>query len=357
MSGKSYEELMERKLEQISDKRDRRQGSLIFDAMGPNAAETAAFYADLDMLEDRTFADTATGEDLDRRCAERGIRRKAAVRATFYARFLDREGKEYPIAPGTRFFLEKYYYRALFRDEDGRYVVECETPGACGNEYLSNLLPLEHMNGLAEAILEELRTDGEDEEGDEELRRRYFDSFDADAFGGNLSDYRRKVGALENVGGVKVYPVWQGGGSVRLVVIDQGWRKPTEAEVEKLQTLIDPEKRGEGYGIAPIGHRVTVAGVRERVCDISMRLVLTEGCDGEAVLEEIRRLYEAYMAGLRRTWADSARLTVRVSHLEARALEAEGVLDVQECRINGTQGNIALEEEEIPVLGEIEVTR
>ena len=53
----SYEELMERKLAMTQDKRDRRQGSLIFDAMGPNAAETAAFYADLTMLENRTFAD------------------------------------------------------------------------------------------------------------------------------------------------------------------------------------------------------------------------------------------------------------------------------------------------------------
>ena len=57
----SYEELMERKLNQIEDKRDKRQGSLIFDALAPNAAETAAFYADLDLLEDRTFADTARG--------------------------------------------------------------------------------------------------------------------------------------------------------------------------------------------------------------------------------------------------------------------------------------------------------
>ena len=46
----SYEELMERKLAMTQDKRDRRQGSLIFDAKGPNAAETAAFYADLTML-------------------------------------------------------------------------------------------------------------------------------------------------------------------------------------------------------------------------------------------------------------------------------------------------------------------
>ena len=67
---KSFEELMEQKLGQIDDKRDKRQGSLIYDALAPNAAETASFYADLDMLEDRTFADTATGDDLTRRAAE-----------------------------------------------------------------------------------------------------------------------------------------------------------------------------------------------------------------------------------------------------------------------------------------------
>ena len=70
--AESYEMLMDRKLDMISDKRDKRQGSLIYDALAPNAAETASFYADLDLLENRTFADTATGDDLTRRAAERG---------------------------------------------------------------------------------------------------------------------------------------------------------------------------------------------------------------------------------------------------------------------------------------------
>ena len=84
-----YEELMEKKLDRIDDRRDKRQGSLIYDALAPNAAETAQFYADLDLLADRTFADTAVGEDLTRRAAERGMLRKGAVKATFYGRFLD----------------------------------------------------------------------------------------------------------------------------------------------------------------------------------------------------------------------------------------------------------------------------
>lgn len=351
----SYEALMERKLDRIDDKRDKRQGSLIFDAMAPNAAETASFYADLELLEDRTFADTAAGDDLTRRAAERGIWRKGAVKATFYGRFLDEDGGEYPVESGTRFFLEEYQYVVLFREEDGRYVLECETAGACGNAYLGNLVPLETMTGLAAATLEELRTDGEDEEGDEELRKRYFASFDADAFGGNIADYKSKVNALRNVGGVKVYPAWNGGGTVKLVVIDQGWRAPTETELAELQTQIDPEGRGDGYGIAPIGHQVTVAGVTEVTCGITMRLSLAEGAVMETVLAEIGQRFEDYFAELRKGWAESEHLTVRISYLEARALEADGVVDVSGCSINGGSGNLALGADDIPVLGEIGV--
>ena len=152
----SYEELMEKKLDRIDDRRDKRQGSLIYDALAPNAAETAQFYADLDLLADRTFADTAVGEDLTRRAAERGMLRKGAGKATFYGRFLDADGAVYPVENGTRFALEEYKYIVLGREADGRYILECETEGACGNVYLGELLPLETMPDLAKATLEEL---------------------------------------------------------------------------------------------------------------------------------------------------------------------------------------------------------
>jgi len=349
----SYEALMERKLDMVEDKRDKRQGSLIYDALAPNAAETASFYAELDMLEDRTFADTALGDDLSRRAAERGIMRKQATRATFYGRFLDEDGGEYPVDAGTRFFLEEYTYRVLSREDDGRYVLECETAGACGNDYLGNLVPFATMAGLAEATLEELRTDGEDEEYDEELRKRYYASFAADAFGGNIADYKMKIGALQNVGGVKVYPAWNGGGTVKVVIIDRGWRAPAEKELEELQLQIDPESRGEGYGIAPIGHQVTVAGVAEVICDIGMTLALAAGAVQETVLADIRNRIEAYFEEIRRSWADSAYLTVRISYLEAKILEVDGVVDVADCSINGSGGNLVLGPDEVPLLGEI----
>ena len=352
----SYETLMERKLDMVDDRRDKRQGSLIYDALAPNAAETAAFYTELELLENRTFADTATGEDLTRRAAERGILRKNAVKATFYGRFLDENGAAYIVAKGTRFFLEEFYYVVIGKEAEGRYILECETAGACGNQYLGNLVPVETMMGLAEATLTELRTDGEDEEADEELRKRYFASFEADAFGGNVADYRRMINSLQNVGGVKVYPVWQGGGTVKVVIIDQGWRKPGETELADLQAQIDPEKRGEGYGIAPIGHRVTAEGVTEVPCSITLGMTLAGEAVQEAVLEDMQKRFEGYLEELRKNWADSACLIVRISYLESRALETEGVVDVFDCCINGNNRNLILGENEVPVLDKIEVT-
>ena len=159
----TYEELMEKKLYGVSDRRDKRQGSIIFDALGPNAVETARFYADLSMLESRTYGDTATEDDLTRRCMERGIFRKEATKATFHGVFRKTDGSAFQVTLGTRFRLENLNYVVLKQGEAlGKYVMECETPGTEGNLYLGNLIPMDYMEGLAEAKLTELLADGED---------------------------------------------------------------------------------------------------------------------------------------------------------------------------------------------------
>ncbi len=352
----SYEALMEKKLAMVDDKRDKRQGSVIFDAMAPNAAEAATFYSELQMLENRTFGDTATGMDLTRRCEERGIFRKPAVKATFYATFTDADGEVYTVQKGERFFLEEFYYKVLFLHEDAkRYVLECEVAGECGNSYLGALLPVSHLEGLAEATLTELRTDGEDEESDEALRKRYLESFSGDAFGGNVADYKQKVGAMQNVGALKVEPVWKGGGTVRLVIIDQGWKKPSAEELEALQNQIDPQKKGLGEGIAPIGHKVTVEGVMEVDCKIKMQITWQQDADKEQSKLEIRKQLEAYFLELRKSWADEKSVVVRNSYLEAAVLNVAGVLDVQNCTINTQSGNLQLQPYEVPKLTSIEV--
>ncbi len=351
----SYEELMERKLELVSDKRDKRQGSLIYDAMAPNAAETAIFYSELEFLINRTFGDTATGDDLTRRCAERGIIRKDATQATLYGELLDAEGELYEAVAGNRFSLEGQYY-TLVGVEDDQYVFLSETYGESGNYYLGDVLPVQHLEGLATATLTEIRTDGEDEEDDDTLRSRYFDSFSTSVFGGNVADYIQKVSAMDTVGGVKVYPVWDGGGTVKVVFMDRSCKKPTETEVEEVQTMLDPDERGLGYGIAPIGHKVHVEGVEEVACYIGFNLTLDTDATESTVLAAVSLALEGYLDEIRQTWADKEYLMVRISYIEARILETEGVLDVSDCTVNGVDSNLTLGADEIPVLVDVEVT-
>ncbi len=352
----SYETLMEQKLAQISDKRDRRQGSLIYDALAPNAAETAAFYADLSFLEDRSYADSATGEDLSRRCAERGIFRKAATNAVWLGQFQDAQGNGYDVPIGSRFFLNEMGYCVRAQRGEGLYELTCETAGEAGNDFLGALLPLEYMEGLAKAELTELLEEGNDEEADDVLRKRYLDSLQADAFGGNVADYKSKMEALEDVGGVKVYPVYYGGGTVRLVVLDRSWDSPSEELLEKLQEEVDPQSEGKGYGFAPIGHKVTVEGAEEKVCGLSLQILTQEGQIASDLTEKISQAAEEYLLSLRKEWAASEKLIVRRSHLESRLLEISGILDISSCYINGQETNEILTADQIPVLGQVEVS-
>lgn len=352
----TYEELMEKKLYGVSDRRDKRQGSIIFDALGPNAVETARFYADLSMLESRTYGDTAMEDDLTRRCMERGIFRKEATKATFHGVFRKTDGSAFQVTLGTRFRLENLNYVVLKQGEAlGKYVMECETPGTEGNLYLGNLIPMDYMEGLAEAKLTELLADGEDQERDEDLRKRYLFSFDTDAFGGNVADYKAKVLSMQGVGGVKVYPVWNGGGTVKLVILNSGYKKPSSVETLALQEAIDPRNMGEGKGIAPVGHHVTVEGVTEVLCNITMNISVKENVVSEETLQQIKTSFEGYFLELRKQWADSEYLVVRLSFLESRALNGKGVLDVQNTKINGLGQNCILQENQIPILGKIGV--
>lgn len=351
---KNYDELMEEKLDMISDRRDRRQGSLIYDALAPNSAEISTFYTELAMMESRTFGDTATGDDLTKRVKERGIYRKASVKATFYAEFFDKNKNVYTVPIGNRFALEDLFYVVIDTDDTGQ-VLECETAGEYGNKYLGELIPLEYMDGLAYATLTEVRTDGEDEESDDQLRSRYLSSFLTDNFGGNIADYKNKVMALQNVGGVKVYPVWNGGGTVKIVVLDMGYSKPTDTVINELQQEIDPTQDGYGYGIAPIGHRVTVVGVDEFLCNISVGVILDGKVDSSFVESELQTAFAKYFYELSATWEESSPLIVRISHLESAVLEIAGVVDVMNCTVNGESSNIMLGDDEIPVLAGIEV--
>ncbi|WP_324824981.1 baseplate J/gp47 family protein [Sinanaerobacter sp. ZZT-01] len=343
----TYETLLKRMLDQVSNNVDKREGSIIYDALAPAAAELKNAYIQLDVILNETFADTASRTYLIKRAAERGIVPYEATQAILKGEF----NTDIPI--GHRFSLDTLNYTAIEKMETGVYKMQCETAGRIGNSKTGNLIPIDYIKGLTFARLTELLVPGEDEEDTEYLRKRYYDSLDTKAFGGNIQDYKGKVSTISGVGGVKVYPAWNGGGSVKLVLINSEYQKPSSELISIVQTEIDPiQNQGKGLGIAPIGHIVTVEGVKESVIPISTAITYQDGWEWNDVKDYVFETVDQYLTELAQDWADSDTVIVRVSQIETRLLNIPGILDISKTAINGEEKNLVLDADSIPKRGE-----
>lgn len=343
----TYENILNDMLSRVPSDVDKREGSIIYDALAPAAYKLAEVYFKLSNYIDLFFADTAVGEYLSRRTAELGVVRRSATKA------LRKIVTTNLVDVGTRWGLDGTTYIVTEKISDTEYKAECEQFGTIGNIYSGTLDNIDNISDV-NAELTDILIPGQDEETDESLRQRYFSTLVSQAFGGNIADYKQKVNALPGVGGVKVEPVWNGGGTVKLTIIDSDYNKPSTALIDEVQTAVDPEQnQGKGYGIAPIGHVVTVVGVDEMKIDIESEITLQGGYTWEDVKPRIKSAINDYFTELRSAWADSFSLVVRISQIEVRILGITGILDIQNTKLNGLQENIELDPYEIPVLGEV----
>lgn len=395
----TYRVILDRMLSRVSDKLDKREGSVIFDTHSPTALELQYLYIELERIIGECFGDTASREFLIRRCGERGITPYPASPAVLKGVFTPFDAE----VEGKRFSLGELNYVVGEKLDDGAYRVECESDGSIGNRFLGELVPVDYVEGLELGELVEVLIPGEDEEDTEELRRRYFESFDEKAFGGNVRDYIEKVCAVRGVGSVKVTRVWNGdirpsemipsdkvrewylnaretvddevkrwldtvflaaeekkltvGGTVLLTLLDSDFGVASDTLISSVQEVIDPEENaGEGFGLAPIGHCVTVRSAQGVEVNVSLSLVFEEGFGFDNLRGSIERAVSDYLFELRREWADSKYLVVRSGRIEAKLLGIKGILDIKETVINGSTDNLVLGEYQVPVFGRVEVS-
>lgn len=352
----TFDAIMARLLSRVPDDIDKREGSIIWNALAPAARELEALYIELDLNYDLSFADTATGEFLSRRTAEFGVNRRPATRARREGRFYDAQDNLMDVPIGSRFAIDNTNYTVISKISTGVFVLECEQPGAVGNLFFGTMLPIDYVEGLARAELGDVLVPGEDEEDDETLRRRYFQAVNEPPFGGNVADYKQKVGSIDGVGGVKVFPAWQGGGTAKCTIIASDFNSPSQLLIDEVQEIIDPlNNQGQGLGLAPIGHRVTIAGVQEVTVNVETTVTLSSGMTPGQVQGPIEGVISDYLLELRRSWADEEQLVVRIAQIEARILTVPGVIDVGGTTLNGTAANLVLGEEQIPQLGAVTI--
>lgn len=346
----TFESILQKMLGRISGV-DKREGSVVYDVTAPAAIEFMNAYINMDGVLDETFADTASKNFLIKRCNERGIRIEPAT-------FAIRKGEfNIDVPVGSRFSLNQLNYVAVEKIEDGIFKMQCETVGVVGNAESGLMIPIEYIEGLETAVLTDVLIPGEDEEDVEHLRQRYFDSFDAQAFGGNAADYKQKIKAINGVGGVKIYRTPNGvGGTVGAVIIDSTYSKPSSTLVDDVQAKIDPiGNQGEGLGLAPIGHTVTISGCGEVAVDIETKISFKDNWTWSMIETNVHKAIDDYFTELSKGWEDAEKnnLIVRISQIETRILDVEGVQDISDTRLNNNASNLHIDKDSIPIRGTV----
>lgn len=372
----TYEAILQRMLARVPAAVDRREGSIIYNALAPAAAELAQAYISLDAAVELTYADGAATagdmEHLERRVQELGITRKPATAAQRLGEFWADATMTTPFAGnllGSRWSAGGINYTAAEQLATGQWRMTCETAGRVGNDPAGELLPLEYHAGLAVAELTDILIPGQDAESAESLYARYQDRAGERPFAGNIAGYQEFLRAQPGVGGAKVYPAWAGGGTVKALLIDSEYLPAGQALVDAVQETVDPlDQQGDGIGMAPINHVVTVAPVGGAEIAVALQISTATGVTPEQLQQPITEAVEVYLLELRKEWANAQRATipsvlpqaqrcvVRPALIIARVLGVSGVVDVLEVLVNGQAGNIELPSDQVPILSEVVVS-
>lgn len=378
----TYEYLLQLALSRVSDNIDKREGSIIYDALAPACYVLAEYFAESYRLAQEISVETASGEWLDAKAIEVGLSRNLATPAVKKATFKKSDGSPANVPIGTRFSTisssEPLYYVITDPYSEGgipvagEYLATCESSGVRGQQYFGNIVPLDFVADVAVATLGETIVPGEDLETDDSLRARYLAKVRNRPFAGNISHYREMVLDIPGIGGVQIYPTWNGGGTVKLSIVDSEYMPIRDEDgnpgsfVASVQETIDPlgisGYSGSGLGLAPIDHRVTVVTPEALPINISGTIALKSGYTLEVVKLQIEEALEKYFAELRASWGVGSDMneystTVYWSSIIAAIVLVEGVAAVASISLNGSQGNISLvetgERQQIPVLGEV----
>lgn len=347
---RTFENILAEMMEDAPDGISTAEGSLFYNACAKQAARLEEAYMIMDGIEQNMNVETADLEHLIYFGNDRGCEINSATYAEFEAQF------NCPVPDGAEFNIDEYNY-TVFKcnnEESHIYTVGCDTPGAAPNILLGDLEPVEFIEGFEWGKLLRCTKEGQDEEGEDSYRARLMNTFDYRGFAGNREYYMTRIKEISGITACKISRVQEPSDRIRCVVAGADYKAPSESIVESAQTAIDPVvNSGEGDGIAPIGHRVTIVAVAETAVNITTKITYDEDKTYEDLKSYIESEIDQYLLGLRETWEHSESIVVRVLQIEAAIVTIEGIVDVSDTTINGVAANLQITDGSVPIRGEV----
>lgn len=344
IDGNSDSEILKRLKEDITSDVDKLEGSFIHDSLAPVSKESAKRYEKLDDLLNKAIPQLSSGKYLKMHAASRGVYETTAKYAVVNETINGKKGTLIPAGtmiqtPGGL----KYKTTTDSVIGDDEKVISSLRAIDIGSKYNvpSNTitqLPVT-INGIISVTNETPATGGTDPETDGELLSRLLQRVQNPPSSGNKSDYERWAKEVSGVKGVKVVPLWNGPGTVKVICYGDNGQSLDSNILDNVKQHIDP-KNGTGEGTAPIGANVSIVTVSNKVINVS---IMDFKGDKSNVETSIKNYINTLKPGS----------SVKLINISAIITNTQGVEDFTIVKLNGDIVNIGTTDEEKPVLGVI----
>lgn len=327
------------------------EGSLAYNSCARIGSELEDVYADMDELNDNMLPDTQDLAHLIQYSDSRGVAYKYATAPVVKGVF------QQEIGIGERFTCGEYIYTVSELIEGYTYKLQCETEGTEANTTTGELSPVDYIDDYLGGTVTEILVLGVDDEDEEAFRKRVINSFSHNAFGGNKEYYQNAVNEITGVGGCKPKRREVGSEYINIWIIASDYMPASDTLVSKVQAIIDPEMDGEGDGKATINHIVQIKSAVATEINVRTTVTWENGYGVDTSKSKIDDVIDNYLLELRKAWQDAGKedTVVRIAQIDARILAVEGVSDVKDTQINGTQENLSLTFEKLPVYGGVTI--
>lgn len=334
-----------RMLDNIPSDIDKLEGSFVYDVVSPISMELAQVYISEDDILKRTSPFTALGTDLEKITKPYGVTRKdggkaktqievnsatgIVLRTGTLVQTID--GLKYEITGDVTITSTSALIEVQAMDIGEKYNVPAN---------VITQMPVK-VNGITSVTNPNAVTNGYDVESDDSLRQRYFERLQTPATSGNKYHYKNWSKEVDGVGDAKVFPLWNGNGTVKVVIANSNKRAADSNLINNVTSYIENNR--------PLGADVTVVSAEEKPIDILATLVIdTKKYTIEATQTEIGNNLSKY-------FKENAFTTNYISYASIGNLifNTEGVIDYNNFLVNNDNLNVFLEDEEVPVLGNL----
>lgn len=335
----SQEATLERMLANVPDDMDKREGSVIWDALAPASIEICLAYLVIDEMLAEMYADTTSRNGLILRAAERGITPKEATPAIWQVK-VEPEGLS--LDSDDRFNCGEINLYVSGKVGTGLWELTCETAGTVGNTMTEQLLPIKSISGLKSINFTKIVEEGTDDEDTETFRARYLAYIQRPASSGNVNDYYNWAMSVDGVGAVKITPLVNGNGTVGVCIANAEMNAAGATLCQQVYDYIET--------VRPVGATVIVSSATEKAVNVTANVSLNSGYTLADASTALTTALDEYLQ-------NHAFNSAYVSYAQIGNLliDLDAVADYADLKINEAASNLALDASEVAVVGTVQL--